>query len=101
MTVHQVVVLALDPVVGYDMAIPPQIFVEAADRDGQRLYRVRICGLDRAPIRVASGFTMVPDHDASILAEADTVIVPGTRVAGPRLHGTLPAGIGDALARVP
>ncbi|MFI7677912.1 GlxA family transcriptional regulator [Actinophytocola sp. NPDC049390] len=101
MTVHQVVVLALDTVIGYDMAIPPQIFAEATGRDGERLYEVRICGLDRSPIRVASGYTMVPDHDASILAEADTVIVPGTRIAGPRLHGVLPPAIGEALARVP
>ena len=98
---HNVVVLALDTVVGYDMAIPPQIFAEATGRDGERLYGVRICGIDRSPIRVASGYTMVPDHDASILAEADTVIVPGTRIAGPRLHGVLPPEIGDALARVP
>lgn len=101
MVVHQVIVLALDTVIGYDMAIPPQIFAEATGRDGERLYQVRICGLDRSPIRVASGYTMVPDHDASILAEADTVIVPGTRVAGPRRHGVLPPEIGEALARVP
>ena len=44
---------------------------------------------------------MVPDHDASILAEADTVVIPGTRVAGPRQHGVLPQEIGDALALVP
>lgn len=98
---HRVVVLALDTVVGYDMTIPPQILREATDKDGEPLYDVRICGLDRSPVRVGSGFTMVPDHDASILAEADTVIVPGTRVAGPRRHGVLPAEIGAALARVP
>jgi transcriptional regulator GlxA family with amidase domain len=98
--VHRVAVLALDPVIGYDMAIPPQIFAEATDRNGDRLYEVRICGLDRSPVRVASGYTMVPDHDASILAEADTVIVPGTQVEGPRRLGVLPAGIGAALATV-
>lgn len=98
---HRVVVLALDPVIGYDMAIPPQIFREAAGRDGEPLYDVRICGLDRSPIRVASGYTMVPDHDASILAEADTVVIPGTRVAGPRLDGVLPPDIEKALATVP
>jgi transcriptional regulator GlxA family with amidase domain len=98
---HRVVVLALDPVVGYDMAIPPQIFREATDGNGEPLYDVRICGLDRSPIRVASGYTMVPDHDASILAEADTVVIPGTRVAGPRQDGVLPAAVGEALASVP
>lgn len=98
---HRVVVLALEPVVGYDMAIPPQIFATATGKDDERLYDVRICGLDHSPIRVASGYTMVPDHDASILAEADTVVIPGTRVAGPRQHGVLPQEIGDALALVP
>jgi transcriptional regulator GlxA family with amidase domain len=99
--IHEVAVLALDTVVGYDMAIPSQIFTEATGEDGERLYRVRICGLDRSPIRVGSGYTMVPDHDASVLAEADTVIVPGTRVEGPRRHGVLPPEIGAALATVP
>ena len=33
--VHRVAVLALDPVVGYDMSIPPQIFAEATDKDGE------------------------------------------------------------------
>jgi transcriptional regulator GlxA family with amidase domain len=98
---HRVVVLALDTVVGYDMAIPPQILREATDRDGAPLYEVRICGLDRSPVRVASGYTMVPDHDASILAEADTVIIPGTKVEGPRRLGILPPEIGEALATVP
>jgi transcriptional regulator GlxA family with amidase domain len=98
---HRVVVLALDTVVGYDMSIPPQILREATDRDGTPLYDVRICGLDRSPVRVASGYTMVPDHDASILAEADTVIIPGTKVDGPRRLGVLPADIGEALATVP
>jgi transcriptional regulator GlxA family with amidase domain len=98
---HRVVVLALDTVIGYDMAIPPQILREAADKDGRPLYDVRICGLDRSPVRVASGYTMVPDHDASILADADTVIVPGTRVEGPRRFGVLPPEIEKALAMIP
>lgn len=98
---HRIAVLVLDPVIGYDMAIPPQIFVEATDKNGEQLYEVRICGLDRSPVRVASGFTMVPDHDASILAESDTVIIPGTKVEGPRHHGTMPPEIASALATIP
>jgi transcriptional regulator GlxA family with amidase domain len=98
---HRVVVLALDPVVGYDMTIPPQIFATAVDEDGERLYDVRVCGIDRSPVRVLSGFTMVPDHDASILASADTVVIPGTRVPGPRTDGSMPPEIEKALATVP
>lgn len=98
---HRVAVLALDGVIGYDMMIPPQVMGEATDRDGVPLYDVRICGLDRSPVRVHLGYTMVPDYDASILAEADTVIIPGARVEGPRKLGILPPDIEKALATVP
>jgi transcriptional regulator GlxA family with amidase domain len=97
---HTVVVLALGEVVGYDMSIPPQIFSQAVDDDGNELYEVKICGLDRSPIRVLSGYTLIPDHGREVLAEADTVIIPGTRVAGPRRHGTLPDDIAEALALI-
>jgi transcriptional regulator GlxA family with amidase domain len=101
MTVHRVVVLALGEVIGYDLSIPPLIFREATDEAGQSRYDVRICGLDRQPVRVVSGYTMVPDHGREALAEADTVVIPGTRIAGPRRDGTLPPEVGAALALIP
>ncbi|HEV2780164.1 MAG TPA: helix-turn-helix domain-containing protein [Actinophytocola sp.] len=98
---HRVAVLALDAVVGYDMAIPPQIFRTATGEHGEELYEVRVCGLDRRPIRVHAGYAIVPDHGREALADADTVIIPGTRVEGPRQHGTLPDEIAEALALIP
>jgi transcriptional regulator GlxA family with amidase domain len=98
---HEVAVLALDPVIGYDLAIPPQILGQAEDEDGEPLYRVRVCGLDTSPLRVHAGYTIVPDFGAEVLAEADTVIIPGTRLAGPRYTGELPAEVADALATIP
>ncbi len=100
MNLHRVAVLALGDVVGYDMSIPPQIFSCATAEDGEQLYDVRICGLDREPIRVLAGYTIVPDHGREALAEADTVIIPGTRIEGPRLHGTLPDEVAEALALI-
>ena len=100
MTPHRVAVLALGDVIGYDMAIPPQIFSCASLQTGTSLYDVRICGLTRDPVRVVAGYTMVPDHGAEALAEADTVIIPGTRIAGPRHHGTLPSEVARALALI-
>ncbi|EHR49340.1 transcriptional regulator containing an amidase domain and an AraC-type DNA-binding HTH domain [Saccharomonospora marina XMU15] len=97
---HLVTVLALEPVVGYDMHIPQQIFTTAR-RDGERLYDVRICGVDNRPVRVGAGYTAVLDHGPEALDCADTVIIPGTMVNGPRHHGTLPADIAAALARIP
>ncbi len=98
---HRIAVLALDVVIGYDLVIPPTIFGEATDGDGNPLYEVRVCGLDRSPVRVLAGYSIVPDHGAEILAESDTVIVPGTRLPGARRQGTLPAEVAAALATVP
>jgi transcriptional regulator GlxA family with amidase domain len=97
---HRVAVLALDPVVGYDMSIPPAVFGSAKDAAGRPLYEVRVCGLDRTGVRVPAGYTVVPDHGPEALAWADTVIIPGTRIDGPRYHGTLPDDLRAALATI-
>ena len=97
---HRVAVLALEPVVGYDLAIPPGVFGSATGADGEQLYEVRVCGLDRSGVRVPAGYTIVPDHGPEALAWADTVIVPGTRIDGPRHHGTVPAELERALATI-
>jgi len=97
---HRIAVLALETVVGYDMAIPPPIFGAAVDEHGELRYDVRICGLDLAPIRTQAGYSIVPEHGAEILAEADTVIVPGTRIHGPRHEGTLPDRVAEVLATI-
>jgi transcriptional regulator GlxA family with amidase domain len=94
---HRVAVLALDPVIGYDLTIPPQVLGTATNAAGEPLYDVRVCGIDRSPIRVVSGYTMIPDHGAEALADADTVIVPGTQVAEPRRGGTLPDRLAAAF----
>jgi transcriptional regulator GlxA family with amidase domain len=98
---HEVAVLALGPVIGYDLAIPPQILGQAEDDVGEPLYRVRVCGLDKSPVRVHAGYTIVPDFGAEVLAEADTVIIPGTRLGGPRYAGSLPVEVAEALAAIP
>ncbi|WAL64772.1 helix-turn-helix domain-containing protein [Amycolatopsis cynarae] len=97
---HRVVVLAVSEVIGYDLNIPPQVF-NAAVRDGQRLYDVRLCGVDDQPVKVSYGYEARFEHGPAVLAEADTVIIPGTRVAGPRQHGVLPAELAEALALIP
>jgi transcriptional regulator GlxA family with amidase domain len=97
---HKVVVLAVSEVVGYDLNIPPQVFSSAV-RDGQQLYDVRICGVDREPVQVSYGYAAQFEHGPEILAEADTVIIPGTRVVEPRKHGTLSGKLADALAFIP
>ncbi|HEY4568191.1 MAG TPA: helix-turn-helix domain-containing protein [Kribbella sp.] len=98
---HVVAVLALEPVVGFDLTIPPTVLGAATKADGTPLYDVRICGLDNhTPIRAGAGFNLIPDYGPEVLAEADTVIIPGTYIAKPRYEGTLPDDLAAALATI-
>jgi len=98
--VHRVVVLALEPVIGFDLTIPPQVFGCAEAADGSPLYEVVVCGLGGRPVRTLTGYSILPQADESALATADTVVVPGTTAPGPRRHGTLEPELAAALALV-
>jgi transcriptional regulator GlxA family with amidase domain len=92
---HVVAVLALTEVIGYDLTIPSMVFGAAGSR-----YDVRVCGVDAKPVRSTGGYSFLLDHGPEALAEADTVIVPGTRIPGPRFDGTLPPDVAEALASI-
>ncbi|MBB5911285.1 transcriptional regulator GlxA family with amidase domain [Nocardia transvalensis] len=97
---HRVAVLALAPVVGFDMTIPPTVLGNATAADGTKLYDVRVCGLDERPVPATMGYSIVPQAGPDWLAGAETVIVPGTQMPGPREHGTLPPALAEVLASI-
>ncbi len=97
---HRVVVLLLEPAIGFDAVIPVQLLGEAVDDAGHPLYDVTMASLDGGPVRTSSGYSISPQDDVSALGRADTVIVPGTQLAGPRRDGTLPDDVAAALASV-
>jgi transcriptional regulator GlxA family with amidase domain len=97
---HRVVVLLLEPLIGYDAVIPVQLLGEAKDAAGRPLYDVTMASLDGGPVRTSSGYAIAPQHDASALATADTVVVPGTQVPGPRTDGTISDELLTALRSV-
>jgi transcriptional regulator GlxA family with amidase domain len=95
-----VAVLLIEPVIGFDAVIPPQVLGSALGPDGEPLYQVQLVSLDGRAAGTEWGYALLPQADASVLAAADTVIVPGTRCPGPRWHGTLPDEVREALRRV-
>ncbi|MQA27211.1 MAG: helix-turn-helix domain-containing protein [Micromonosporaceae bacterium] len=99
-TPHRVAVLALEPVVGFDMTIAPTIFGAARDADEQPMYQVSVCGLTAGPIPTSHGFAVVPQHGPGPIAEADTVVIPGTYLDGPVYQGELPPAVAEVLARI-
>lgn len=73
---HRVVALCLPGVVAFDLAAPAQAFYAATRAAGEPFYEFSTCSLDGAELRSTTGFGVVPQGDASLLQEADTVVVP-------------------------
>ncbi|SOE03635.1 GlxA family transcriptional regulator [Blastococcus haudaquaticus] len=94
---HEVAVLALPETMAYEVGLPHQFLGSAADADGNRLYRVRVASLDGGPVRTSAGYSLLPEHDASILAAADTVVVPGIYGTSAMTDGTVPDELADLL----
>ncbi|MEU7169805.1 helix-turn-helix domain-containing protein [Streptomyces morookaense] len=90
---HTVAVLALDGVIGFDLSTPVEVFGRARLPDGRAAYRVRVC----APHEEvdAGAFALRAPWGLDGLADADTIVVPGTvDVTAP-----VPAEVLDALCR--
>ncbi|NNG86550.1 helix-turn-helix domain-containing protein [Streptomyces cacaoi] len=96
---HRVTVLALAPAVAFDLSIPAQMLAMVTTRGGEAAYDVRTVTPDGAPVVTVNGYSVLPQGDLSLVEQADTVIVAGTRapdvldegVLDPRLAETLRA----------
>lgn len=73
---HRVVVLCLDGLVAFDLAIPAQAFTTAAAHDGTPLYEFSSCSLGGEELQTTTGFGVRPSGDLNELERADTVVVP-------------------------
>ncbi|HEX6872478.1 MAG TPA: helix-turn-helix domain-containing protein [Micromonosporaceae bacterium] len=82
---HRIAVLALAGTAAFDLGIPSQLFGAARTPGGRRHYQVRVCTADSQPVRTSGGFQVLPEHGPEIIADADTLIVPG-------IHGDLRVG---------
>jgi transcriptional regulator GlxA family with amidase domain len=94
---HEVAVLALPNVVAFELGLPHRFLGGAVDAADRPLYRVRVATLDGGPVRTSAGYSVLPEHDGSILATAGTVVVPGIYGGPAMTDGTLPADLADAL----
>jgi transcriptional regulator GlxA family with amidase domain len=72
---HTVAILALDTVVPFDLSTPIEVFARTRLPGGAPAYRVLVCGT--GPSVDAGLFTLRPHCGLAVLAEADTIILPG------------------------
>ncbi|HEV7188719.1 MAG TPA: helix-turn-helix domain-containing protein [Blastococcus sp.] len=96
---HEVAVLALPETMAYEVGLPHQFLGSATGPDGRRLYRVRVASLDGGPVRTSAGYSLLPEHDASILETAQTVVLPGIYGTSAMTDGTVPEEVADLLRR--
>ncbi|MFP5369646.1 MAG: GlxA family transcriptional regulator [Actinomycetes bacterium] len=96
---HEVAVLALPATMAYELGLPSQFLGSAVGADGRRLYRVRVASLDGGPVRTSAGYSVLPQHDASILETAQTVVVPGVLGTAAMTEGTVPDELAKLLRR--
>ena len=96
---HEVAVLALPDSMAFEVGLPHRFLGGALDADGRRLYRVRVATLDGGPVRTSAGYSILPEHDASILETAQTVVIPGVYGTSAMTEGTIPAELADLLRR--
>jgi transcriptional regulator GlxA family with amidase domain len=95
---HAIAIVALDGVVGFDLGVPPQVFGAARDADDTPFYAVTTCSPGGRPVRPErGGFHVLPDHDLSPLATADTVLVPGVSGGPTMTTGQVDPAVLDAL----
>jgi len=97
LAMHEVAVLALPGVIAFELGLPHRFIGAAEDEDGRRLYRVRVATLDGGPVRTSAGYAVLPDHDASILRTAGTVVIPGINHGTAIEHGMLEDDLAAAL----
>lgn len=95
---HRVAVLAVDGVIPFELSLASRLFGAATDPDGRPLYEVVTCSPDGRPVRTAADFSVTVEHDAAVLATADTVVVPASEVFA-RITGraSVPAAAAGAL----
>ncbi|MFK0291859.1 GlxA family transcriptional regulator [Streptomyces sp. NPDC090442] len=94
---HRVVVLAVPPVVPFDLSIPAQILSGVEVVTGVSAYDLRTVTPDGRIAPTTAGYGIAPQGDLEELLEADTVVVAGSHAPGLREAGQLEPRTAAAL----
>jgi transcriptional regulator GlxA family with amidase domain len=97
---HRVAVLVRDGVLPFELTIVHRLFGQARTAAGVALYEVVTCAVVPGAIRTDADFTIAVTHGPDALAEADTVVVPGSEVDQEPGDEALEPSLAAALARI-
>lgn len=91
----KIAVLALPDVLALDFGIPVQIL----GRNTPGLYDVATCSPGGLPVPATGGFSVAPERGLDLLAEADTIIIPGYTSSRETLPDDVLSSLGAAHQR--
>ncbi|GCE50300.1 transcriptional regulator GlxA family with amidase domain [Thermosporothrix hazakensis] len=94
---HTIAILALDGVIAFDLSMPLEVFGRTRLPDGQPAYEVCICA-PSAEVDAGTFMLRVP-RGLDLLAEADTIILPGLAVPISPLPDEVMLALHNAAAR--
>ncbi len=104
---HRVVVLALPSVVAFELGLPHRFFAasaiapdwpETSRPSRPPAYEVLTVTVDDEPVMTSAGYQVTPSHPHTVLARADTVVIPGVTDRYAAGEGTLPPDLAALLA---
>lgn len=78
---HLVVVLAYDRLCTFEFGCAVELFALERPELGVDWYQFAVCAIEPGPVRAMGGITISAPHDLSLLALADTIVIPGWRDA--------------------
>lgn len=84
MNKHLVVALAYDQLCTFEFGCAVELFALSRPELGVQWYDFAVCAAEAAPIRATGGITISAPFPMEMLAQADTIVIPGWRDADER-----------------
>lgn len=94
-----VVAVAYDGLCTFEFGIAVEIFGLPRPELGENWYRFAVASVDEGELRATGGIRLVADGGLTLLAQADTIIIPGWRGAESPVPETLCQALREANAR--
>jgi len=90
---HHVAILAYDGLCTFEFGCAIELFALERPELGVRWYSHAVCAVEPGPLRALGGLSVQVPHGLDVLADADTIVIPGWRDA----DEAPPAALIDAL----
>ncbi|STV27016.1 AraC family transcriptional regulator [Klebsiella pneumoniae subsp. ozaenae] len=96
---HQVVALAYDGLCTFEFGVAVEIFGLPRPEMGDNWYQFAVAAVDEGPLCATGGIRLMTDGGPELLAQADTIVVPGWRGVDALVPEALCAALASAHAR--